>query len=538
MEPRSKGSRKRKRVVAGGTGETLVDYNLLSFWNAKATELTAALAIPNAEWKTSRLPQTSWFKTTTKERSLRGVVASFDSDMLDSWLLTTEGGTSQVKNKSLLTKRQRIESTKTGLLVKTRKIRVYPANDAQRQLLSKWFGTARWTYNQCLRALQAEGSTLKPNRSGGLREAIVNDGNYTQENTWVLDTPRDIRAGAYQDLLDAYTSNFAKRKKNPGHVFDIRFRSLKSPQERIYIDRRRFRKGVIYPSKFGSVPLRSTEPLPNQLDHDAHLIRTRMGHYYLCITVDVERDDSQVPSETSRIAAIDPGVRTPHVLYDPSGKLIEFGKNDIGHLYRLCHHLDKLRSEIDLLPKRPLDPELKRHTHRKRWRMRRAWLRASQHIRNLVDDYHKKVVHFLVTHYDVVLLPAFETSRLVLRKARKLANKSARAMVTWSHFRFRQRLLWKGRTTGCKVVVCGEAYTSKTCGRCGWIHDKLDGNKTFKCAQCHLEVDRDANGARNILLKNASRFGLRVEAALGLTPAVVDNRTDAWPSRPQASETK
>jgi putative transposase len=294
----------------------------------------------------------------------------------------------------------------------------------------------------------------------------------------------------------------------------------------------------MYPSKFGSVPLRSTEPLPERLDHDAHLIRTRLGHYYLCITLDVRWDENQVPSETSRIAAIDPGVRTPHTLYDPSGKLIEFGKNDIGHIYRLCHHLDRLRSEIDLLPKRCADPELKHYVHRKRWRMRRAWLRASQRIRNLVDDYHKKVVHYLATHYDVVLLPALETSRLILRKLRKLSSKSARAMVTWSHYRFRQRLLWKCRTTGCKVVVCGEAYTSKTCGQCGWIHNKLGGNKTFNCGQCGLEVDRDANGARNILLKNASRFGFRAEAALGLTPAVVDNRTDARPSRPQASAMK
>jgi putative transposase len=486
------------------------------------------------------LPKSSWFKACGKTvTGPPGSVISLDSDLLDSWLMTTDGGAAQVDNKSLVTKKQRTESNKGTAWVKTRKIRVYPANDAQHTLLPKWFGTARWTYNQCLKALQEEKSVFKPNRSGGLREAVVNDGNYILENTWVLDTPRDIRAGAYQDLLDAYTSNYAKRKKNPGHAFTMSFRSRKSAQERLYIDRRRYHKGIIYPKTFGSVPLRSTEPLPERLDHDASLIRTRLGHYYLCLTVDVKRDDNQVPSDTPpRVAAIDPGVRTPHTLYDPSGKLIEFGKNDIGHLYRLCHHLDCLRSEIDLLPKRCAHPDLKRYVHRKRWRIRRAWLHGSQRIRNLVDDYHKKVVHFLVTRYDVVLLPALETSRLVLRKARKLTNKAARAMVTWSHYRFRQRLLWKSRTTGCKVVVCGEAYTSKTCGRCGWLHDKLGGSKVFKCGQCGLEVDRDANGARNILLKNASRFGFRVEVALGLTPAVVDNRTDARPSRPQASATK
>jgi putative transposase len=534
MDTPSTGPRKRKRGSSAGSQAPTADSNLLPFWSADTAELAKVLSIPGAEWMSTNLPKTSWFGI-TQEGFGQSRIVSFDSDILDSWLLTTEGGAAQVDNKSLLSKRQRNKNT---LLVKTRKIRVYPANDTQRELLPKWFGTARWTYNQCLRVLQEEGSTVRPNRSGGLREAVVNDSNYTLENTWVLDTPRDIRAGAYQDLLDAHTSNFAKSRKNPEHKFTMSFRSRKSAQERIYIDRRRYKKGVVYPSKFGSVPLRSTEPLPETLDHDAHLIRTRLGHYYLCITLDVRWDENQVPSETSRIAAIDPGVRTPHTLYDPSGKLIEFGKNDIGHIYRLCHHLDRLRSEIDLLPKRCADLELKRYVHRKRWRMRRAWLRASLRIRNLVDDYHKKVVHFLVTCYDVVLLPALETSRLVLRKARKLASKTARAMITWSHYRFRQRLLWKGRTTGCKVVVCGEAYTSKTCGRCGWLHDKLYGNKTFKCSQCGLEVDRDANGARNILLKNASRFGFRAEAALGLTPAVVDNRTDARPSRPQASAMK
>lgn len=534
---KSKGPRKRKRVDTPAMAVPVVDSNLLPFWNASMAGVAAVLDIPSAEWTTAPLPKTSWFKV-SEGKAISQTAVSYDSDLLDAWLVTTEGGAAQVDNKSLLSKRQRTESDKNASLVKTRKIRVYPANDAQRELLPRWFGTARWTYNQCLAALKREGSVFRPSRSGGLREAIVNDGNYTRENTWVLDTPRDIRAGAYQDLLDAYASNFAKRKRNAEHTFSLRFRSRKNTQERIYIDRRRYNKGIIYPSKFGATPLRSNEPLPERLEHDAHLIHTRLGHYYLCITLDVRRDESQVPSEFSRIAAIDPGVRTPHTLYDPSGKLIEFGKNDIGHLYRLCHHLDQLRSEIDLLPRRCADLELKRYAHRKRWRMRRAWLRASQRIRNLVDDYHKKVVHFLAIHYDVVLLPALETSRLVLRKARKLASKTARAMVTWSHYRFRQRLLWKGRVTGCKVVVCGEAYTSKTCGCCGWVHDKLGGRKTFKCAQCGLEVDRDANGARNILLKNASRFGFRVEAALGLTPAVVDNRTDARPMRPQASATK
>ena len=75
-------------------------------------------------------------------------------------------------------------------------------------------------------------------------------------------------------------------------------------------------------------------------------------------------------------------------------------------------------------------------------------------------------------------------------------------MLTWSHFRFRMFLLHKIREYKyCKVIECTEEYTSKTCGHCGQINDKLGGSKTFRCDLCKVEMDRDANGARNILLK-------------------------------------
>jgi putative transposase len=444
-------------------------------------------------------------------------------DSLDQWLLSTDGGPAQVRDPNLRPKRQK-KTSKTkanSSLQATRKVRIYPTA-AQKDKLQRWFGTARWTYNRCLDLVNNK--TCRPTMSGGLREAVVNDGNYANRDAWVLDCPRDIRAGAYNDLLEAYKSNFAKQRLNPQHKFEIHYRSRKDPQESIYIDKRAYRgNGIIYPSKFGKVPFRSSEPLPLHLQHDARLVRSYLDQYNICYSTDVKLDENQVQQERARIAAIDPGVRAPFTLYDPSGTLIEFGRGDIGQLYRLCHYLDQLRSKIDRL--RQDAAKTKQQLHRTRWRMRKAWRRASRRLRSLVDELHKQVTHQLVRDYDVVLLPKLEVSRLVIKKARKINSKAARAMLTWSHFRFRQRLLWKCRTTGCKVAICGEAYTSMTCGKCGWLHPTLGGNKAFKCRRCGLHIDRDANGARNILLKNASRFGfgtsIESEAALGLTPSVV-----------------
>jgi transposase len=78
-------------------------------------------------------------------------------------------------------------------------------------------------------------------------------------------------------------------------------------------------------------------------------------------------------------------------------------------------------------------------------------------------------------------------------------------MLTLSHYSFQQRLLSKSEEyTNCKVHIVDESYTSKTCGKCGEINTTLGSSKLFICGNtsCRTELDRDCNGARNILIKN------------------------------------
>jgi transposase len=117
--------------------------------------------------------------------------------------------------------------------------------------------------------------------------------------------------------------------------------------------------------------------------------------------------------------------------------------------------------------------------HRKKYRLKRAARRIRKKIRNLIDEIHKKFTKFLVDQYHTILLPKFETQKMIFRGNRRIGSKTARAMLTWSHFRFRQRLINKKREyPWCNVVVCDEHFTarsaarlraSKTCGNCGFI---------------------------------------------------------------------
>ena len=118
-------------------------------------------------------------------------------------------------------------------------------------------------------------------------------------------------------------------------------------------------------------------------------------------------------------------------------------------------------------------------------------------------EIHRKLAAWLCENYRVILIPVFETSRMVAtRGMRKISSKIVRSMLTWSHYAFRQLLKAKAELyPWVRVVECDEAYTSKTCGSCGEIHATLGGSKVFECKKCAYTADRDLNGARNILLR-------------------------------------
>jgi putative transposase len=301
-------------------------------------------------------------------------------------------------------------------------------------------------------------------------------------------TPYDVRDAALNDVVNAYTSNLAKEdNKN----FVIGFKKKKAPSDSIAIYAKNYKsKEVIFPRFFGGEPIKGAEKLPDKLEYDARLVRKRYGYFYLCIP---KRLDKYNGPPKNKIIAFDFGVRTFCTGYDPEGIIVEIGKSDISKIDKLCYHYDKLQSKWS-------QPEI---NHRKRYRCKRAGARIQRRIRNLVDDLHKKVTKWTCENYNTIFLPKFETQKMVFRSQRKINTKTARKMLTWSHYRFKTRLVNQARDyPNCRVIIWGEEYTSQTCSECGYLHRKIRGSKKFKCPGCNQESDRDFNAARNILLKN------------------------------------
>lgn len=354
---------------------------------------------------------------------------------------------------------------------KSKKIRLF-LNPEQRHLLKHWFGVSRYVYNETIKSLQQPGTkaqwmTIAPTILGALPD-------------WAKSVPYQIKKIAVKDAclaVKAAKKGFGK----DGKARKCRFRSRKDRQQTIFIPKTAIKNSGVYHTVLGQCALK--ESLPSNFS-DGRLTLA-YGEYYLNISHEVQPQRSE---NQGRVVALDPGVRTFMTFFSESS----YGwlGNDANlKIQKLCFKLDKLISRLS-----------KARKLQKR-RLKKAADRLRANIQHLVKELHHKTAKFLVDNFDVILLPSFETSRMVSKSRRKIRAKSVRQMLTLSHYQFKKHLEWKAWESG-KVALTdiNEAYTSKTVSWTGEVI-KIGGSRTIKSKIDESHMNRDLNGARGIFLR-------------------------------------
>lgn len=349
---------------------------------------------------------------------------------------------------------------------------------------------------------------------------------------------RTIQEGAVKQAVNAYRSNDAKQKLHPTHKYNVKFRSLRSTYTETITfckDQNnnkkstllRFEKRALERTSsrceclvfFGN-NLKSTggirmqdskkaiERLLSEGDrlHEDGKIHwdKRSNTFHFIYTYELPSLTDWDPTFTSkRIVSTDPGCFPFHAWYSPtSGEFGELLKDATLQMEDKCVAIDALMSRTSIR-KNARGVLGRARNHRQRYstsrRLIKKLARMRRNLHGWMENAHYDAANFLLSRFDIVIEPKLAVSELVQHRKRKIQSTTARKMLTWSHYKFRERLKSASfRYAGRYVIESREPGTSKTCTNCGhWKADLQLRDKTYECSSCLVKVDRDVAGARN-----------------------------------------
>lgn len=373
------------------------------------------------------------------------------------------------------------------------KIRIYPTKD-QQIILNEWLNVARYTYNKAL----AKAKEIKSYNFQTLRNLLVThkhkDGSINQLKEFELNVPKDIRAGSIRMLEANFTS--ARTNYIYGNIskFKLNFRKKKSPSQYMRVTKSLISKGCIengiinIGKKFTNDSLklkigkRNNKKYNNMsISNDILLIKQK-GRYFINIPKEYKEEEFK---EVKKVCGIDPGIRTFLTTFDDEEGISEYSFDR--------EKLKKLNTKIDLLN------ELKKI---KKGKLKRKLNKYEIKKENYINEIHWKSINQLLNKYDMICLGDIKSHNIVKGKSNKTLNRNINDI---KFFQFKQRFAYKARTQGKLLLMTNEAYTTKTCCKCGQMNDPKS-SEIYHCSNCNVKRGRDINASKNILMRGIMSF--------------------------------
>jgi putative transposase len=333
--------------------------------------------------------------------------------------------------------------------------------------------TAEEKYQEEKEKLKLIRKSLKSSKNEEIRE-------------WETETPKEIRAGAVNDVCKAYKT--AKTNLKLGHIkkFTLGFRKKKDENKCLLLPHSFIKnndgKLVIAPAllkddskiSMGKKTIKKHRNLV--IEHDCRLVKQK-NIFWVIIPIPVEITDKRPPVN---YCGIDPGVKTFMTCFGNNG-CIEHKHNE-----KILKDLD---NKIKLLKDR-------RRTDRGRVTKKKL-NRIETRKANLIDELHWKTINRLLKMNDFIFYGDIKSHGIVKNGKNRNLNTDVNNL---KFYKFKQRLLFKSIERGKKVYETKEHYTTKTCSFCG--KQNTPGlSRVYECENCKKHIGRDVNAAKNILMK-------------------------------------
>lgn len=476
---------------------TLSEKGCKQFWNPQCVAIQSILWLPQR----TDLPD--------QALSLLNGSLNYQVDASKFWMTRiTPLNHSTPPSLSVLLPRSAIAITESAPLsgvriITSKKIRFYPENEsAYRDALALY----RRSYNLAAERFRNDDYKDENGKFINMRPTIKAQVEQEQReagrayNSIISDNGTLAAATTFKAVC---SKNKALKGAKSGFS-EIRFKSRKGTKHSFSIDRLPVGLSPCVKA-LGKIHL--TESVPSEAIGKSCIITCDKGRWFIQVQQHIELQ-TETQGEV-RCVGVDPGVRTFATCFSQHEALIvgdDFAKNT---LFPLMKQVDKLISQKQVLlntQKGLPFLDMPQWARDRITYLDRQINRLKCKKDDAILDLHNRLAYELVSNYDVIFLPSFETKGMVTRKDKKirtLRRNTCRQMMDLNHYQFKLRLKWYANKYGKHVVDCNEAYTSKTRSWDGSIDQNLGSSKIIKGDG--FVVHRDINGARNILIKYLTR---------------------------------
>jgi transposase len=415
--------------------------------------------------------------------------------------------------------------SKLNTVIRVKNKYILDLNIEQKATIQSWIVECKKLYNICLDK-QNQDNTLFNKGYKSIKKGIFDD----VYQDFKKPAPYDVLT----DEIRVFDSNLKSCRTNykNGYInqFTLKPKSFKNENYSLLIPYKSIFKNGIFKNILGEINNFSLDTLPS---HDSRLYyNARNNTYSLNIP-----EDTKIKKLDNResVCAIDPGEKNFIAFYG-SQSFGYIGKDIRIPLLRIRNRISKYQKILS----KNINKNGKSIKNKKS--LKSKIKKLYQRSKNIVKELHNQSANFLCKNYDNILIPKFETQKMIRtkksfkeykndfinqgqsyeekkKKAKEFTkncrlSKSVKYVLNnLSHYSFRQHLLNKSQEHGCECNVVTEEFTSKTCSFCGHISDTYE--KRLKiCNHCNITIDRDLNGAKNILIKNTKIIGYNANSLL------------------------
>jgi len=297
--------------------------------------------------------------------------------------------------------------------------------------------------------------------------------------------PKHIIDNSINDVIKAHKSSIALIKTGQIKSYQIKYKKITKNKQTIVIEKQDFSKvkNSFYIKSLNEI--NSSMPI-NDIKYDTRLSYDKLKNKFT-LYVPSNKEIKNVKNRKD-ICAIDPGNKTFLTCYSPENKCLKIfnrdKKNKITKLIKRKIILTKLFNEF----------KLKKY--------KTALLKNNKKMINNVKELHYKSALYLCLNFDEIYLGKLSTKMITSIKQSNLCDFEKLYTYAISHFKFSTILKNKCEEYGVKFKLVNEAFTTRTCGKCGGLNNNVGANRIFDCTKCNIRIDRDLNGARNILIKH------------------------------------